>query len=105
MLCCSGNGCSELAETMHYCIGILTASWVTLSQLDNGSIQQYSSEMDKMYDSIKNSRDENMLVYYVPTCPSSFRGQGISEDVNDWNNKAIAEYYHKASLRYISSKN
>lgn len=24
MLCCSGNGCSELAETMHYCIGILT---------------------------------------------------------------------------------
>ena len=23
MLCCSGNGCSELAETMHYCIGIL----------------------------------------------------------------------------------
>ena len=26
MLCCSGNGCSELAETMHYCIGILTKS-------------------------------------------------------------------------------
>ena len=25
MLCCSGNGCSELAETMHYCIGILKA--------------------------------------------------------------------------------
>ena len=83
---------------------LYTANWVTLSQLSDGEIRQYSIDIKKMLGSIKNSDDQDMLVYYVPKCPSSFREAGISEDEKAFANVVIAEYYHKHSVRYIPSK-
>ena len=48
MLCCSGNGCSELAETMHYCIGILTEEIKYLSDVMYPNAEKIILVMDNL---------------------------------------------------------
>lgn len=62
MLCCSGNGCSELAETMHYCIGILTRrDLLTEEQRLRLELYETKLALDTAYSILQNVTEPELI--------------------------------------------
>lgn len=71
--------------------------------LSYGRYKEYYNDVKAMYEFIDNDTNDNVFLPEMPKAIEHFSSVAISEDMSNWINNAIAAYYHKNSLQYVSS--
>lgn len=74
------------------------------NELAYGSYKEYHDEVNRIYDFIANDNNEDVFVYKVPKDVEGFMEVVIAtEDMTSWVNTAVARYYGKKSVQYVSN--
>lgn len=73
-----------------------------------GDYKKVSKKQEKLLNSIKESTDENIILYIEPDENeywTNIKEIGLTEDTNDWINIAVSKYYNKNSIVVIKNNN
>lgn len=73
------------------------------NEMAYGSYKEYHDKVNGIYDYIANDSNENIFVFEKLRAVEGFSKVNLSEDMSDWVNTAIAQYYGKKSVQYVSA--
>ena len=73
--------------------------WELISE---DAYKKYYSEVNEIYDFIAHDSNEDVFIYEEPQAVLHFPSIDISEDMSDGMTKAIALYYGKQSVQFVS---
>ena len=76
--------------------------WKMWEEIAQGSYREHYNEVHELYNLIASDTNENVFVYEKPQSIDDFAEVYLSEDMSDNYNRAIAQYYHKESVQYVS---
>lgn len=74
---------------------------LTAIQVVNGSIAEYSEHIYNLYDEVKDSSENSIIISEMPQCPSTFRQFYLTEDPEHWINTSVAGVFNKDSVLCI----
>lgn len=73
-----------------------------VSELLDGSAAQYGRENEERLRILKNPREQDAVLPRYTVQPNLLYFEDVSEDLDDWINQKMSEYYGKNSIRGIS---
>ena len=75
-----------------------------LRSIVNGDAQTFYTEAMERYDMYTNETIKNIEIKPYSTKPALFEYEDLSEDPGNWLNLAVAEYFHKESVRLVDDR-
>lgn len=71
-------------------------------QMADDSYKKYNLQVRDIFNTVANDSNPDVFIYKLPEDIPGFSRINISEDMSDWVNTAIASYYGRKSVQYVS---
>lgn len=71
-------------------------------QISKGMYRDYYNEVKDFYDKIASDTNDDVFLYDLPESSVFMKNVNISQDMSYWINCAIAEFYGKKSVQYVT---
>lgn len=79
-----------------------SVSYKMWEQMADDSYKDYNLQVRDIYNTIADDSNPDVFIYELPVDIPGFSRINISEDMSDWVNAAIASYYGRKSVQYVS---
>lgn len=74
-------------------------SYVSIESLNSGEAKEYYSEMLERYKLYEDKNIDTVVVPEIKSKPKQLYGADITEDKENWINRAAADYFGKKEIR------